>query len=69
MEDAQARLGEDNHHHKVYGVKGAQSSAWVLFKMTLRRAWIQESREKIGLTVQAATNVTMGLLFGLLYLH
>ena len=68
VEEMQARLGEDQRHQRVHGVKGAQSSQWVLFKMNLWRAWIQESREKIGLTVRAAMNVTLGLLFGLLYL-
>lgn len=68
VDDFQARLGEDQRHHKVHGVKGARSSQWTLFKMNLWRAWIQESREKIGLTVRAAMTVTLGLLFGLLYL-
>ncbi|GAB5032116.1 abc subfamily abcg [Nannochloropsis oceanica] len=69
VDDFQARLGEDQRHQKVHGVKGARSSQWALFKINLWRAWIQESREKIGLTVRAAMTVTLGLLFGLLYLY
>jgi len=69
VDEMQARLGEDLRHQRVHGVKGARSSQWVLFKMNLWRAWIQESREKIGLTVRAAMNVTLGLLFGFLYLN
>lgn len=65
----QAKLGMDNCHHKVCGMKSTSSSYWALFKMNLKRSWLQESREKVGLAVRAAMNITLGMLFGLLYLN
>ena len=68
VDPVQQRLGADNRHQGVQGVKGGRSSLWTLFKMNVWRAWIQESREKIGMTVRLAMNVLLGLIFGFLYL-
>lgn len=35
--------------------------------MNLWRSWLQESREKVGLTVRVVMNVLLGAVFGVLY--
>lgn len=60
-------LVPDNKHKDVVGVKGSKAFFLVLFRTNLWRAWMQESREKMGIAVRLVMNVLLGLIFGLLY--
>jgi hypothetical protein len=60
-------LTPDNKHKGVVGVKGANAPFMVQFRTNLRRAWMEESRERVGIAVRVIMNVLLGLVFGLLY--
>jgi len=57
----------ENSHWRLRGVQGQHASGWVLFRLNLRRGFLQTSRNSMSFWLYGAVMGIIGLCFGTLY--